>query len=179
MPWIVHGIKNQTKLFCSHFENVTEMPINTISKSGSKLLDILNTDRYTKQTNHEEWFEGKKYYCKATTNAKTSHFIFMRFFKFQLNYYFSYSWFAAIESLGTRVKKMDWKEHQKYMYMRLRRLVIAHTEIQMNEFQYLREYERLQNTLFVIPRPRSFMYTGYGEEENRFFFYGVMNQRNF
>lgn len=72
---------------------------------------------------------------------------------------------------------MSWGEHQKYMYMRLRRLVIAHTEIQMNEFQYLREYERLQNTVFVVPRPRGFLYTGYGEEENRFFFYGTMSQR--
>lgn len=79
--------------------------------------------------------------------------------------------------MGTKVEAMSWKEHQKYMYMRLRRLVVAHTEIQLNEFQYLREYERMKSTLYVVPRPRSFMYSGYGEEDSKFFFYGVMNQR--
>lgn len=71
---------------------------------------------------------------------------------------------------------MSWREHQKYMYMRFRRLVLNHTELQMNEFQYLRAHERMQDTLCVIPKPTCFVYSGYGEEENRFFFYGVMNK---
>lgn len=88
-----------------------------------------------------------------------------------------HAWFAAIESKDTKVQRMNWREHQKYMYMRLRRMVVAHSEVQMNELQYLREYERMQNTPNAVPKPRSFMYSGYGEEDNRFFFYGVMNHR--
>lgn len=74
---------------------------------------------------------------------------------------------------------MGWREHQRYMYMRLRRLVVTHTELQMNEFQYLREHQLMQNSLYFVPRPRSFIYSGYGEEDNNFFFYGVMNQRKY
>lgn len=72
---------------------------------------------------------------------------------------------------------MDWKEHQKFMYMRFRRLIVTHTELQMNESQYLREHERMQDTVYIVPKPRSFTYSGYGEQDNLFFFYGVMNQR--
>lgn len=41
------------------------MPINTISKSGAKLLDILDTDSYVVKTEYHEWFRGKNYYCKV------------------------------------------------------------------------------------------------------------------
>lgn len=53
---------------------------------------------------------------------------------------------------------------------------MAHTKAQMNLFQYLREQQELQNTLFVVPRPRPFCYTACGEEETDFLCYGAMNQ---
>lgn len=41
------------------------MPINSISNSGAKLLDILDTDHYTVKTGYEERFCGNTYYCKV------------------------------------------------------------------------------------------------------------------
>lgn len=70
-----------------------------------------------------------------------------------------------------------WDERQKFMYMRLRRIVLAHTEMNMVENQYLREIalaHSASNRLEIL-KPSCSVYTGYGYNSDILFFYGTMN----
>lgn len=61
------------------------------------------------------------------------------------------------------------------MHMRLRRIVLAHTEMYHRQKVFERELEMHVNTF----APSNCVYTGYGDVENLFYYYGVMNNGNF
>lgn len=61
---IVH-LNRMSKMFCEHFENVSEMPINSVFISGAKLVDILDTDNYAVRTCYAEDLKGSTCYCRV------------------------------------------------------------------------------------------------------------------
>lgn len=62
------------------------------------------------------------------------------------------------------------------MYMRLRRIVISHSEMTMEYNQYKRETLIRTKPASRIRKPINSVYTGYGEVGEKFFYYGVMNE---
>lgn len=92
----------------------------------------------------------------------------------QLKYYFTNSWFVAFDIPEEKSKL--WNEEQRVMYMRLRRIVISHSEMTMEYNQYKRETMIRTKPMSRIRKPINSVYTGYGEVGEKFFYYGVMNQ---
>lgn len=72
---------------------------------------------------------------------------------------------------------MSVQQRQRMMHMRIRRIILAHTEMFLQQHQY--ERETLMRPNAVIRRPGVVAYTGYGEVQDTFFCYGAMNDGNF
>lgn len=64
---------------------------------------------------------------------------------------------------------------QRLMHLRVRRIVVAHTDSFMPEFQYARECIFRQNATIQCRLPSAYVYTGYGEASDQMFYYGAMN----
>lgn len=64
------------------------------------------------------------------------------------------------------------------MYMRLRRVVVSHTEMHLEYEQFKREDMLRPNRFSRLKKPINSVYTGYGEVGRKFFYYGVMNTGN-
>nr|CAH7759577.1 unnamed protein product [Callosobruchus chinensis] len=68
---------------------------------------------------------------------------------------------------------------QRMMHMRLRRLVLAHNDMFLQQAQYERELMLRPVPNSRIKKPGNNVYTGYGDVGHFFFYYGVMNDGAF
>ncbi|KAH1025576.1 hypothetical protein HUJ05_010273 [Dendroctonus ponderosae] len=155
LPPEVTTIIQLTKDFCIHFDKCNEEAIpNSCTLSGCKMLDILDCARFAQKRVHFE---------RRTTDS----------FLAKYSYYFKNSWFIAIP-IPTR-KEMEEPQQQRMMHMRLRRIVLAHNDMYLQQEQYERELILRPNASLTIKKPGNNVYTGYGDVEDTFFYYGVMN----
>ncbi|KAL3272978.1 hypothetical protein HHI36_014435 [Cryptolaemus montrouzieri] len=156
MPTEVKSIVQMTKTFCLHFEKTNEEMVNhSLLISGCKILDLLDSASFAQR---DVIFENVK------ENIFTARY----------NYFFNNSWFIALNIKSD--KEMSWKQKQRMMHMRIRRILLAHTEMFMQQYQYERETMLRKSDNFVkIRKPSNNLYTGYGDIQDKFFFYGVMN----
>lgn len=157
MPSEVTAIIQMTKSFCLHFEKTNEeIANNSLMVSGSKMLDLLDTASFAQKDVIHEKVDGEV-------------------FKARYNYFFNNSWFVVLNVQSE--KQMTWKQRQRMMHMRIRRILLAHTEMFMQQYQYERE-AMLRNSgdgSVKLKRPSNNVYTGYGDIQDKFFYYGVMN----
>ncbi|KAJ9577345.1 hypothetical protein L9F63_006089 [Diploptera punctata] len=153
-------LRDQAKKFMNHFEKYTERKINyNYCVSGTKIIDLLDTFMNTdgrKNTYKQVEETPETGYCRITAYYRVKR-----------------SWFTALKVLDEGER--NWSDEQRYMYMRLRRL-IANNNVYILEQMHT---ER-QNTLQLITNScQSSTYSGYGEYGGYFFFYGNMNLRAF
>lgn len=141
--------------FCLHFDKISENNFDRSFNAGTKLLDLLDCAIFA---------ERKTLKCQLLNN----------YLCLEISYYFPYSWFIAFDV--PKDKTLSWCDVQKLMYMRIRRIVTAHTEMQLRECQFERECTFRTNPAKAIKLPTNSIYTGYGEAMGKFFYYGVMNQ---
>ncbi|XP_072391354.1 uncharacterized protein [Diabrotica undecimpunctata] len=157
LPREITMILQMTKSFCVHFDKVVEEPVINFSKQyGCKIIDLVDCTQFAKRTIIHEQIVGKDRFVG------------------EYYYYFRNSWFISfpIES----AKNSDWYQYIRMMHMRLRRIVLAHNEMFLQQNQYERELQFRPDTMFSKTRkPGNNSYTGYGDIGNNFFYYGVMN----
>lgn len=91
---------------------------------------------------------------------------------FQIIYHFSNTWFVAFKA--KRDTRTMWNKKQRFMYLRLRRIVNAHSIMMTKSKQFKREL-RMRNFVPINKKPRNSIYSGGGMPHNTFFYYGVMN----
>ncbi|KRT83646.1 hypothetical protein AMK59_3295 [Oryctes borbonicus] len=152
----VKEICSSSKAFALYFDRVSEMPVNTNSLcSGCKILDILDSATDVTRTVISQKLMGNTLVLKV-------------------KYYFTNSWFVAFDIPEEKSKL--WNEEQRVMYMRLRRIVVSHSEMTMEYNQYKREAMIRAKPTSRIRKPINSVYTGYGEVGEKFFYYGVMNE---
>ncbi|XP_022916225.1 uncharacterized protein [Onthophagus taurus] len=156
LPNIVKDICAESKEFVIHFDRVTESQLKDDDFCiPCKALDILDSATDVKRTVISQRSIGNT----LSLNVK---------------YYFSNSWFVALDINDEKPK--SWKEQQRLMFMRLRRIVLGHSEMSMEYNQFKRETTFRVNAKPKIRRPINSVYTGYGEVGEKFFYYGVMNE---
>ncbi|CAG9773809.1 unnamed protein product [Ceutorhynchus assimilis] len=155
LPSEVSEVIFLTKTFCVHFDKVTEeLSPNPRVLSGCKTLDILDCANFAQTNRIRLERRSDTLYAKYT-------------------FYFKNSWFCAIHIPPT--KTVDWPQKQRLMHMRLRRIVLAHNDMYLQQAEYEKELE-LRPETSTIRRPPNNVYTGYGDVERTFFYYGVMNE---
>ncbi|XP_076269427.1 uncharacterized protein LOC143202038 isoform X2 [Rhynchophorus ferrugineus] len=155
LPSEVSDIVQMTKSFCVHFDKTNEETSAHVHVwSGCKLVDILDTAKFADRIVYFEKLSADRFFAKYS-------------------YYFKNSWFVAMPIPLT--KTMDWPQKQRMMHMRLRRIVLAHNDMYLQEEQYQRETALRPNAPMTIKKPGNNVYTGYGDIETKFFYYGVMN----
>ncbi|XP_066140081.1 uncharacterized protein [Euwallacea fornicatus] len=159
LPLEVSRIVQLTKAFCIHFDKTNEEVMSSCCiLSGCKIADILDSAKFANKHVHYE---------KRVSN----------FFLAKFSYYFKNSWFVAMPIPSG--KAMDWPQQQRMMHMRLRRIVLAHNDMYLQQEQYKREVSLRPNAPTAIKKPGNNVYTGYGDVEDKFFYYGVMNDGAF
>ncbi|KAH0810866.1 hypothetical protein GEV33_011924 [Tenebrio molitor] len=153
LPEEVKHIIHLTKNFCIHFDKVSEEPIkHALSVSGCKILDLLDCATYGSRS---VIFE------RATGNTFSAKYC----------YFLQNAWFVAFGISPDR--EMSLKQKQRMMHMRIRRIILAHTEMFMQQQQY--ERELLVRSYPTMKKPSVVVYTGYGDVHDTFFCYGAMN----
>ncbi|EFA07736.1 uncharacterized protein LOC103314581 [Tribolium castaneum] len=153
LPEDVKHIIHLTKNFCIHFDKVSEEPIkNALSVSGCKIVDLLDCATYASKNVIFERITGNTFSAKYC-------------------YYLQNAWFVAFGIPPD--KEMSLKQKQRMMHMRIRRIILAHTEMFMQQNHY--ERETLVRANPIIKKPSVVVYTGYGDVHDTFFCYGAMN----
>lgn len=156
LPDDVKEVCLQAKKFTLFFDKISELPINkSVFISGSKVIDILDCA-----------FQAKR---EVLHRKQIGNTLFLK-----LKYYFSNSWFVALDIQEEICK--DWQEQMRLLYMRIRRIVLSHTEMNLEHAQVKRENDLCHNFGHRLRSPINSVYTGFGEVEDKFFFYGVMNR---
>ncbi|XP_018326406.1 uncharacterized protein LOC108737799 [Agrilus planipennis] len=156
LPAMVQQLCVLCKQFNISFEKGSEMPINKSPLiSGAKILDILN--------------------C-ATNCVKTVGYERLRknMYVTSVQYYFTNSWFVSFNIPSKKSRNMA--EKMRLMFMRVRRIVNAHSEMSLENDSYERELSLQPDSSLRVKKPPNAIYTGYGEVGRSFFFYGVMNE---
>lgn len=93
----------------------------------------------------------------------------------KLKYVLKRAWFTCLEIPGVDDEN-SWRDEQRFMYLRLRRLVGSVNEHLYEKSHYEREL-LLQTPTMPSPRPPpASTYSGYGEYGGQFFYYGNMNE---
>ncbi|CAH0563497.1 unnamed protein product [Brassicogethes aeneus] len=155
LPVEITKIVIHAKLFCVHFDKVTEESRDShIQNSGCKLLDLMECALFAQKTTIFE---------KITAETFTAKYCF----------FFNNTWFIALPITST--KEMSWRQKQRMMHMRLRRIVLSHSDMYLQQAQYEREVALRPEATERVKRPGNNVYTGYGDVEDQFFYYGVMN----
>lgn len=150
------------------------MPLNTsVFFSGAKILDILDCATEAKRNVLHESIGENSIYMKASAILFSSPPAELVVALLQVKYHFSHTWFVALDM--TADKKKRWNDEQRLMYMRLRRIVLSHTEMHLEYVQYRREDVLRPSRYAALKKPVNSVYTGYGEVGSNFFYYGVMN----
>lgn len=92
-----------------------------------------------------------------------------------LSYVMRRAWFTCLK-VPSAPDETSWREDQRFMYLRLRRLVASVNEHHFEKSQYERELILQSATRPARPPPTSSTYSGYGLYSGRFFYYGNMNK---
>ncbi|XP_060521458.1 uncharacterized protein LOC132699027 isoform X2 [Cylas formicarius] len=156
LPPEVSGIILMTKQFCVHFDKINEERLpDSLVLSGCKILDILNCSRFADKRLHFERQHGSTYQAKYS-------------------FFFKNSWFMAVPIISA--KRVELSQKQRLMHMRLRRIVLAHNDMNLQQEQFCRENLIRPRSPTTIKAPGSNVYTGFGDVEDIFYYYGVMNE---
>ncbi|XP_076231271.1 uncharacterized protein LOC143177290 [Calliopsis andreniformis] len=150
------------KRYMNFFEKVSERRVNRSALiSGCKIVDVLDC-----------LVEGRQVLSfMITPNRKAVDGMV----NMKLKYIMKRAWFTCLE-VTKNSEENSWRDKQRFMYLRLRRLVGSVNEHIFENSHY--EYELLLQipwTIPVRPLPAS-TYSGYGEYGGQFFYYGNMNK---
>ncbi|XP_015596235.1 uncharacterized protein LOC107268206 [Cephus cinctus] len=150
------------KRFMNYFEKVSERKVNRSALiSGCKAVDVLDC-----------LAEGREVVAFRTSTGRGNRggIINMR-----LKYVMRRAWFTCLE-VPSAPDENSWRDEQRFMYLRLRRLVGSVNEHLFEKTHYEREL-LLQTPTIPSPRPPpASTYSGYGEYGGQFFYYGNMNK---
>ncbi|EFN88239.1 uncharacterized protein LOC105192066 [Harpegnathos saltator] len=148
--------------FMDHFEKVTERRVNRSALiSGCKIIDVLDC-----------LGEGRQLLSFRTSSRTGTHVVSM-----QLRYVLKRTWFTCLQVPNAN-NEHCWRDKQRYMYLRLRRLVSSFNK----QLFYKLHYERKLDLRVMLPSVPSrkllpaCIYSGYGEYGGRFFYYGTMSK---
>ncbi|XP_076625596.1 uncharacterized protein LOC143343978 [Colletes latitarsis] len=150
------------KRFMNFFEKVSERRLNRSALiSGCKIVDVLDC-----------LVEGRQVlFFKVTPKVGVTR----RTVSMKLRYVIKHAWFTCLE-ISKNSMDNSWRDEQRFMYLRLRRLVGSVNEHLFENLYY--EHELLLQVplpLRLRPPPAS-TYSGYGEYGGQFFYYGNMNK---
>ncbi|XP_063975745.1 uncharacterized protein LOC135161762 [Diachasmimorpha longicaudata] len=158
---IISSFSHFCKRFMNYFEKVSERKFNrSLLISGCKAVDILDC-----------LAEGRKILSFRVTPGRGNRgsIVCMR-----LQYTMRRTWFTCLQVPCT-VDEGSWRDEQRFMYLRLRRLVASVNEHYYEGKHFGREIS-IQTRTAVTPQvilPST--YSGYGEYGGKFFYYGNMN----
>ncbi|CAK9823518.1 hypothetical protein ANTRET_LOCUS1843 [Anthophora retusa] len=150
------------KRFMNFFEKVSERKVNRSALiSGCKVVDILDCLVEGRQVLSFKVIPNKRGIGGAV-NMK-------------LRYTMKRAWFTCLE-VSKNTEENSWRDEQRFMYLRLRRLVGSVNEHVFENLHY--EHELLLQIPLTIPLkpPPASTYSGYGEYGGQFFYYGNMNK---
>uniref|UniRef100_A0A6V7HPX5 Uncharacterized protein n=1 Tax=Bracon brevicornis TaxID=1563983 RepID=A0A6V7HPX5_9HYME len=88
------------------------------------------------------------------------------------------AWFTCLP-VPKNAEENNWKEEQRFMYLRLRRLVASVNEHYYENLNFEREAALQERTKIATKIPYASTYSGYGEYGGQFFYYGNMNKQAF
>lgn len=92
-----------------------------------------------------------------------------------IKYNIKRSWFTCFQ-VANLANENSWKDEQRFMYLRLRRLVSS-VNIHLYENEHYATEQQLKTPLVPGSRPPPVStYSGYGEYGGKFFYYGNMNK---
>ncbi|KAI4491793.1 hypothetical protein M0804_003185 [Polistes exclamans] len=150
------------KRFMNYFEKVSESKVNRSALvSGCKAIDVLDC-----------LAEGRKV---LSFDILSNEGIKNDIISMKLKYEMKRAWFTCLK-IPNILDENSWKDQQRFMYLRLRRLVVSVNEHYYENLQYEREV-LLQEPSIPPPRmPPVSTYSGYGEYGGQFFYYGNMNK---
>ncbi|KAK2578769.1 hypothetical protein KPH14_008874 [Odynerus spinipes] len=150
------------KRFMNYFEKVSERRVNrSVLVSGCKAVDVLDC-----------LVEGRQVLSfKILSNEGRKNDII----SMKLKYVMKRTWFTCLE-VPSMPDENSWRDEQRFMYLRLRRLVGSVNEHHFENLQYERELLSQGSTIPPPRAPPASMYSGYGEYGGQFFYYGNMNK---
>ncbi|KOX68919.1 hypothetical protein WN51_06839 [Melipona quadrifasciata] len=150
------------KRFMNFFEKISERRVNRSALiSGCKIVDILDC-----------LVEGRQVlFFKVSTNKRNTG----RIVSMKLRYTMKRAWFTCLD-VFRKIEENSWRDEQRFMYLRLRRLVGSVNEHIFENLHY--EHQLLLQIPLTLPLrpPPASTYSGYGEYGGRFFYYGNMNK---
>ncbi|KAK0087399.1 hypothetical protein PV325_001161 [Microctonus aethiopoides] len=155
----VTGFLALCKRFMNYFEKVSERRSALVS--GCKAVDVLDC-----------LAEGRQLlgFRLTTGRGNRGHVLCM-----QLRYVMRRAWFTCLE-VPCAADETSWRDEQRFMYLRLRRLVGSVNEHHYERIHYEREL-MLNSRTWPSPRPPlASTYSGYGEYGGQFYYYGNMNK---
>ncbi|XP_077262939.1 uncharacterized protein LOC143897865 [Temnothorax americanus] len=145
--------------FMDHFEKVTERRINESALvSGCKIVDVLDCLE-----------EGRQVLSFRVSSRTGNPMVSMH-----LKYVLRRAWFTCLRVPNARNECL-WRDKQRYMYLRLRRLVNSYNKHLFHKLHYERKLV-LRATAPSRRLPPASMYSGYGEYGGQFFYYGNMSK---
>ncbi|XP_039312832.1 uncharacterized protein LOC105202213 isoform X2 [Solenopsis invicta] len=120
--------------------------------SGCKLVDVLDCLE-----------EGRQVLSFRTSSRTGNPMICMH-----LKYVLKRAWFTCLR-VPNASNEYCWRDKQRYMYLRLRRLVGSYNKHLFHKLHYERK-------LILRTAPPAWTYSGYGEYGGQFFYYGNMSK---
>lgn len=129
--------------------------------SGCKIVDILDC-----------LIEGRQVLAYRLTKGRGTRDSIICM---QLQYVIPRAWFTCL-SVPCAFNETSWRDAQRFMYLRLRRLVGSVNEHYLERVHYQRRLDLKLPTLDSSRRPMPSTYSGYGEYGGKFFYYGNMNK---
>ncbi|XP_029053170.1 uncharacterized protein LOC114880869 [Osmia bicornis bicornis] len=150
------------KRFMNFFEKVSERRVNRSALiSGCKVVDVLDC-----------LIEGRQVLSFKVMPHKRGT---RRTINMKLRYMMKRAWFTCLE-VTKNAEENSWRDEQRFMYLRLRRLVGSVNEHLFENLHY--EHELTLQIPLILPLrpPPASTYSGYGEYGGQFFYYGNMNK---
>ncbi|XP_014210625.1 uncharacterized protein LOC106640954 [Copidosoma floridanum] len=153
------------KTFMNYFEKVSERRVNNTLISGCKAVDVLDCLLIGRELLSCRLSGQRSEPGTAAVSMK-------------VRYVLRRAWFTCLEAPDEQKNATEdsWRDQQRFMYLRLRRLVGIINEHHLERKHYDRELFFSSNAL---PPPRQLpcsTYSGYGECGGRFYYYGNMNE---
>ncbi|XP_067002095.1 uncharacterized protein [Anabrus simplex] len=151
--------------FLFHFEKYTERVLNkNCGISGAKIVDLLDCLQ-------EE--DARRVHWYASGLDLTSGI-----YHYSATYMLRHSWFTALDIIPSKNSTYTWSGEQRFMYLRIRRLVTNHNDHSLEHTHYERELVlHSQSPLLTsIAPPLVSLYSGHGEYAGKFYYYGNMNE---
>ncbi|KYN08714.1 PREDICTED: uncharacterized protein LOC108771362 [Cyphomyrmex costatus] len=148
--------------FMDHFEKVTERKINgSALVSGCKIVDVLDCLE-----------EGRQVLSFRISSRTDNPMVSMH-----LKYVLRRAWFTCLRVPNAN-NEYCWRDKQRYMYLRLRRLVGSYNKHLFHKLHYERKLILRATAPSLASRrlPPASTYSGYGEYGGQFFYYGNMSK---